>query len=631
MVSTDRDAFQLASDKVCIMMTPRGVTDVVVYTPDRIRQRYGIGPEQIPDFIGLKGDTSDNINGVPGIGEKTAAELLIQFGILEGIYEHLDEVSGDKRRESLRHQRDDAAQSKQLATIDRDRAADVDFNELVAEPPDRSGMKELFRKLEFRALLGRIDELEEALPAAPRRAVEQRRRGLARGRPGRAGGAAARAGALGRGGRAVVGRRASRDVLVVDVAEPAGWWRRWTAAACSPTACTCPACCPRVTPQIAAYLSTRPLRLRDRRPRARSRARAAHQADAGDRRADARRRDHSSPARGAGRARGGAARWARSTADIELPLMPVLADMERSRRADRQLPAGRDRRQAARPGRRAGGSSAYELAGGPFTIGSPKQLGEVLFERLGLPTDRKGKTGYSTDARVLAKLRDLHPIVDVIEAWREQSKLLNTYLSRCPAGRPRTAGCTPPSARPRPPPAGCRRSARTCRTSPIRTPLGREIRGAFVAERRLRMLSADYSQVELRILAHLSGEPALRMPSRAARTSTGRPPPRCSGKPAEELTATERNRAKAVNFGIIYGISAFGLSEQLGISREEAQSLHRRLPGALPGGQRVHRARVIEQAKEDGYVDHAVRAAAADPRAARRPTTRPAAWASGWP
>src|SRR5204862_757532 len=136
VVSTDRDAFQLASEKVCIMMTPRGVADVVVYTPDRIRQRYGIGPEQIADFIGLKGDSSDNIKGVPGIGEKTAADLLVQFGSMEEIYAHLDQVAGEKRRQSLAGAAQDAANSKQLATIDRTLDIEVDFDALIAAPPD---------------------------------------------------------------------------------------------------------------------------------------------------------------------------------------------------------------------------------------------------------------------------------------------------------------------------------------------------------------------------------------------------------------------------------------------------------------------------------------------------------------
>ncbi len=142
VVSTDRDAFQLASENVCIMMTPRGVADVVVYTPDRIMQRYGIGPDLVPDFIGLKGDTSDNIPGVPGIGDKTAAELLVRFGSMEGVYANLDAVSGEKRRENLRAATEDAARSKVLATIDRALEIDVDFDAHgrgAARPLDHEG------------------------------------------------------------------------------------------------------------------------------------------------------------------------------------------------------------------------------------------------------------------------------------------------------------------------------------------------------------------------------------------------------------------------------------------------------------------------------------------------------------
>ena len=149
------------------MMTPRGVSDVVVYTPDRIRQRYGIGPELIPDFIGLKGDTSDNIKGVPGIGEKTAADLLVQFGSMEGIYAHLDDVAGREAPPSRCARPPKTPQVQAPGHHRPELDVDVDFDALIAAPPDRSSMKELFRRLEFRALLKRIDELEEVIPSAP--------------------------------------------------------------------------------------------------------------------------------------------------------------------------------------------------------------------------------------------------------------------------------------------------------------------------------------------------------------------------------------------------------------------------------------------------------------------------------
>jgi DNA polymerase-1 len=286
--------------------------------------------------------------------------------------------------------------------------------------------------------------------------------------------------------------------------------------------------------------------------------------------------------------------------DIELPLVPVLADMERhgvqvdSYRLAEIAAKLRDQVDELE-------ERAYDLAGGPFTIGSPKQLGEVLFERLGLPADRKGKTGYSTDARVLGKLRELHPIVAVVEGWREQSKLLNTYLEPLPGlidadGRLHTWFSQTTAA------TGRLSSIRpNLQNIPIRTPLGREIRSAFIAAPGFKLLSADYSQVELRILAHVSGEPALKEAFARGDDIHRVTAANVLGKDPAELTSDERGRAKAVNFGIIYGISAFGLSEQLGIAREEAQSFIDIYLAQFPQVNEFIR-RVIERAREDGYV-----------------------------
>src|SRR3954454_1105230 len=164
--STDRDAVQLCRENVCLMMTPRGVADVHVYTPDRVEARYGIPPEKVPDFIGLKGDTSDNIPGVPGIGDKTAGQLVAQYGSLEAGIEHATELSPARQKNILEHA-DQARVSKQLATMRRDLEIDCDPTELVLAPPDRTQLKEMFRQYEFRNLLNRVDELDAALPAAP--------------------------------------------------------------------------------------------------------------------------------------------------------------------------------------------------------------------------------------------------------------------------------------------------------------------------------------------------------------------------------------------------------------------------------------------------------------------------------
>ena len=165
VVSTDRDAFQLCSENICLMMTPRGVAEVHVYTPERVELRYGVRPDQVPDFIGLKGDTSDNIPGVPGIGDKTAGQLVAQYGSLEEVIEHADELSPARRKNILEHA-DQARASKVLATMRRDLELGVDPTELVSRPPDRSTLKEIFRRFEFRGLLSRVDTLDEALPAA---------------------------------------------------------------------------------------------------------------------------------------------------------------------------------------------------------------------------------------------------------------------------------------------------------------------------------------------------------------------------------------------------------------------------------------------------------------------------------
>src|SRR5690349_4996601 len=165
VVSTDRDAFQLVTENVCLMMTPRGVADVNVYTPERVEARYGIRPDQIPDFIGLKGDTSDNIPGIPGIGDKTAGQLIAQYGSLEGVLEHVDELS-PARAKNIREHAEQALASKELATMRRDLELECDPTELVLSPPDRSQLKEMFRRFEFRNLLNRVDELDAAVPAS---------------------------------------------------------------------------------------------------------------------------------------------------------------------------------------------------------------------------------------------------------------------------------------------------------------------------------------------------------------------------------------------------------------------------------------------------------------------------------
>jgi DNA polymerase-1 len=244
---------------------------------------------------------------------------------------------------------------------------------------------------------------------------------------------------------------------------------------------------------------------------------------------------------------------------------------------------------------------AQELAGEEFVLGSTQQVARILFEKLELTAGRKGKTGYSTDARVLRAIRDEHEIVPVIEEWREYSKLLNTYLGPLPDlispedGRLHTNFNQAVASTGR-----LSTSSPNLQSIPIRTELGREIRSAFVAEPGFRLLSADYSQVELRILAHVSGEPKLREAFAAGEDIHAATAAEVLGKERAELTKDERNVAKMVNFGIIYGISAFGLSENLDIPREDAQTYIDTYLARFPQVQDFIQ-RTIEQAEQDGY------------------------------
>ncbi len=288
--------------------------------------------------------------------------------------------------------------------------------------------------------------------------------------------------------------------------------------------------------------------------------------------------------------------------EIELPLTVVLAEMEDAGIA---IDAYRMGEITARLADRVAELEALatDLAGESFVLGSPQQLGGILFDKLGLTPGRKGKTGYSTDARVLRDLRAEHPIVPVIEEWRELTKLLNTYLG--PAARRcstrTTAGSTPPSTRRSPPPDRLSTTNPNLQSIPVRTDLGGQIRSAFVAAEGTRLLTADYSQVELRILAHVSGEPVLKDAFAAGEDIHAATAAEVLGKERAQLTRSERDVAKMVNFGIIYGISAFGLAENLDIPKDEAQAYIDTYLARFPRVQEFI-ARTIAQAAADGYV-----------------------------
>jgi DNA polymerase-1 len=606
VISHDRDAFQLVSEHVCVLLSPRGVTDVHVYTPERVEARYGIPANLIPDFIGLKGDTSDDIPGVPGIGDKTASDLLSRFGSLEGIFANVDAVPGEKRRQTLIDHRQAAERSKLLATIERDLALDVDLAKALADPPDRATMGELFRRFEFRALLRRVDELEAAVPGAvterEEHAVGSERGGadalralLARDGP--IGVAGDGDGLLGvaHGERALLIEETAARAVLAESSRPivAHSFKQFGGALCEAGVV------PAFDTELAAYLIDPGRSEYDLDDLLAEQGLAVA---AGDGEGDAllgRRAAGTLLLHAPLAARVGERELDALMEDIELPLIPVLCAMERAGVA---IDSARMGEIAARVSEQVQAleARAHELAGGAFVLGSPKQLGEVLFERLELPAGRRGKTGYSTDSKVLAKLRELHEIVPIVEEWRELSKLLSTYLLPFPEllgedGRLHTTFSQVTAATGR---LSAQRP--NLQNIPVRTPLGRELRATFVAAPGHRLLSVDYSQVELRILAHLSGEELLREAFERGDDIHAVTAAEVLGKAAGELSKDERNRAKAVNFGIIYGISAHGLSEQLEIGRDEAQAYIDTYRGRMPlVAEFIERA--IHDARERGY------------------------------
>jgi len=590
VVSTDRDAFQLVSENVSLMMTPRGVSDVNVYTPERVEARYGIRPDQIPDFIGLKGDTSDNIPGVPGIGDKTAGQLVAQYGSLESVLEHVDELS-PARRKNLTEFADQARAAKVLATMRRDLEIDADPAELVLAPPDRAQLRETFRQFEFRALLGRVDELDEAVPARERISA----------------GTAARwreVGSLPELSSPVavatderVAVAFSDEVLIVDGSPSDLRGPQITAHDAKAL---------RVEASddtmILAYLiePARSEYLLDDLA-AEYAVEAKPEPEAEEETAELVRhaavtRRLREPLLERVRERGAEPLYR----DVEMPLVGVLRGMEEAGvRIDTYRMGEITARLADRVEELE--SQAYELAGEEFVLGSPQQLGRVLFEKLELTPGRKGKTGYSTDTKVLRSIREEHEIVAVVEEWRELSKLLNTYLRPLPSligddGRLHTTFNQTVAATGR-----LSTTNPNLQSIPIRTELGREIRSAFVAEQGARLISADYSQIELRILAHVSGEPKLREAFERGEDIHTATAAEVLGVDPAKLTPAERSIAKMINFGIVYGISSFGLSENLEIPREQAQEYIDAYLARFPFVQDFI-SRTIEQAERDGYV-----------------------------
>ena len=625
VVSGDRDVYQLVEDGVRVMTTSRGVTDTKVYDRDGVVERYGVPPELVTDLIGLKGDTSDNIPGVPGIGDKTAAQLLQEYGSLEEVLANVDKISGAKRKENLTNHAEDARISKQLATAVTDIDVELDLDELMAARMDRSRLREVAREFELRVILQRLEE-ELGADFVPERKAEEEIdvtaeagsvEDLAKGEVALAIVGSTWAGYDGK--RLVEGEcpefaslaeaLAGQRLIGHDLKSLGGGAQHGLLAAAGDGGLDL-----RHDTMVGAYLLDPARRTYDLVDIAAQRGLAAAPKEPegadGDGQLELGEEPPPDPATEARLVWEIAQRQRESMKEqgleklmdeVEMPLVEVLAEMERvgvKLDAKRLADIGEGFEQRIETLQ----AEIFELAGHEFTIGSPQQLAEVFFDELGLTKKRRGKTGFSTDSRVLSQIRDEHEIVGKVEEWRELTKLKNTYLDALPELIDRDTGRLHTTFNQTATATGRLSSTNpNLQNIPIRTEEGRPIRSCFVAPRGNRLLSADYNQIELRILAQIAGEDALREIFARGEDIHAATAAEVLGAEHDQIGPAERSKAKMVNYGIAYGLSAYGLAERLNIEQGEAAAYIERYFERFPAVKR-YIDETIEAAKKDGYV-----------------------------
>jgi DNA polymerase-1 len=717
IVSGDLDMLQLVSPETRLMTTRMGVQSTVVYGPPEVEKRYGLAPHQMIDFKALKGDTTDNIPGIAGVGDKTASGWLQQFGTLDGLYEHLDEVKPVRFQETLRRAHDDVLLWRDLVTIDRNVPMELDLSAGRLDDYDRGEVLRLFREYEFRTLVERLPAVSGEEARAPGELLREADRAapvpaaLVAGRPSAAQRAAAGGGgmqlSLDLGARKSGGNGhqpppAETAPVAAAASLPAGNAReRLATILADPSGATDFA----TAGDVAAWLRDQPdlmvgVAMTDTRPRRgellglavgdeTGRVVTAGQDAAAELARlvvesgrplvghevkqllvwELARRDPRATGDVLGAARGlpsvamdtqiaayilNAALRSQSLADIcaerleielpapgelggaefaavqaaavaavreplevdlaandqlarllreiELPLIPVLASMEAAGVAiDREALHRLSETFAAEIARLE--QEIYDDVGHQFTIGSPKQLEQVLFYELNLPRGRRTKTGYSTDATVLEELRPAHPAIDKILDWRMYTKLRSTYVEALPALLDPTTGRLHTTFHQAVASTGRLSSTDpNLQNIPVRSDLGRKIRHAFVAgSPDLVLLAGDYSQIELRILAHVSGDVHLREAFARGADIHRETAARVLKKDPADISHDERSMAKMVNFGLAYGMSDFGLSSRANIPRAEAQEFINSYFAAYSGIS-YYMMHIREVAREQGYV-----------------------------
>jgi DNA polymerase-1 len=643
IVSGDLDCLQLVSESVDALVPRRGITDTFVYGPEQVRQRYGFEPVQLIDFKALRGDTSDNIPGVPGVGDKTAAKLVQDYGSIEKLLDRLDELPEGRLKKSLKESADKVRLGKRLVTIVRDVPVELELDKARWTRYDYDTVRLVFDRLEFRQLLSRFPPPDQ-VPVQPSLALEA---------------APAPAGLkiVEDPVEAATLLNSSEDVGVFAFTERAGRGARVHGLGVSTGSHTFYASTQEAMDAVASTLSGRPIAGHDaketelalrslgggKREWSFSTFLAAYLLGAGMR--DPRLEDlarefldmtlvNPEQLLGTGRAArkpsavapGEAADFAARRAEailnlrprleaemrnlgvdylfheIELPLAGVLADME-SEGVAIDVPYLKQMQDELAAQLAAIESEVEEVAGQKFNLNAPQQLAKVLFEDLRLPVGKRTKTGYSTDADTLEALREKHPIIGLILEHRQLSKLKSTYVDALPqlvdplSGRVHTSFGQASTATGR-----LASSNPNLMNIPIRTELGQRIRRAFKATRPEHvMVSADYSQIELRIAAHLSGDPKLLAAFAAGQDIHTATAAAVFKIPIESVDPNQRRLAKVANFGSIYGQGEYGLSQQLGITGDVAREFLGQY-WATYSRLREYLDEVRRKAREEGFV-----------------------------
>ena len=635
VISGDKDLTQLASDHITVGITRKGITDIEEYTPDHIKEKYGLSPQQIIDMKGLMGDTSDNIPGVPGVGEKTAIKLLKEFSNVENLLDSVDQVSGKKLQEKLTEFKDQAIMSKELATIERQAPVEVELSELEYEGFEREKVLALFKELGFQSLLEKLGD--EAEPAAQEEMEDV---------------------------EYVIPDKITAEIfaeenyfyveilednyhyadiigfsivndkgqffLPTEMALKSGAFKEWAEDE-RKKKWVYDAKRSEVSLRrrgihlqgivfdvlIASYIIDPSKTIEDYYSVAKRYGFQNIQSDESFYGKGAKR--HVPPTNDLAnhlvrKSLVMAELSEKLTADLkkneqyelfkvlEMPLSLILADMESTGvkvDVERLHSMGQEINEKLLKIE----NDIHELAAEKFNINSPKQLGVILFEKLGLPSLKKTKTGYSTSADVLEKLAPEHKIIEKILQYRQLGKLQSTYIEGLlKVVDPETGKVHTRFNQALTQTGRLSSTDPNLQNIPIRLEEGRKIRQAFVpSEDGWVIFAADYSQIELRVLAHIAKDEKLIQAFKDGMDIHTKTAMEVFHVGADEVTSSMRRQAKAVNFGIVYGISDYGLSQNLGIKRKDAGQFIDRYLASYPGV-KEYMEDIVRLTKQNGFV-----------------------------